>query len=76
MDVTLYPSDETILKQLSDQGINVDCQCLKGYCGMCRTQLIDGAVEYIGEPIAAISDKEILPCCSKPLTKVELCVPG
>lgn len=59
-------SGETLLEGLERQGYEVEYQCRAGYCGSCRTRLLDGKVEYLTEPLAYINHDEVLPCCCRP----------
>ena len=54
---------ETLLEGLERTGHAVEFQCRSGYCGSCRTRLIDGQVRYIREPLAYVGRNEVLPCC-------------
>lgn len=72
--VILKPSGSTILKVLDKNGYanKVHRACQQGYCGSCRTQLLEGQVEYIDEPLAFIDEGEILPCHCVALTEITL----
>lgn len=61
-----------ILECLEKKDIHVSYQCRAGYCGSCRTQILEGEVAYIQEPLAWINDNEILPCCCVPKSMVKL----
>lgn len=63
---------ETLLEGLERQGYAVEYQCRAGYCGSCRTRLIDGQVEYLIEPLAYINPDEVLPCCCRPAPEVRV----
>lgn len=65
----------TLLESLETQDVAVQYQCREGYCGSCRTQLLDGQVHYIEEPMAWINDDEILPCCCIPKTAISIKLP-
>lgn len=67
-----YQPDSTVLESLERHNIEVHFHCREGFCGACRTRLIEGEVEYQVPPLAFIDDDEILPCCCKPLTDLEL----
>ena len=54
---------ETLLATLEREKIAVHYQCRGGYCGACRTKILDGEVAYIKQPLAYVSKDEILPCC-------------
>ena len=57
------PSETTILNALESAGVHIHYHCREGFCGACRTKLIEGEVEYTTDPLAFIDDDEILPCC-------------
>lgn len=65
-----------LLESLEAQGVHVPYQCREGYCGGCRTDLIEGEVAYLQEPMAWINEGEILPCCCVPKTALELKLKG
>lgn len=54
--------DASILEILEFNGHNVEYQCREGYCGSCRTKLLEGDVRYTTEPMAFVRQGEILPC--------------
>ncbi|MDF2177664.1 class I ribonucleotide reductase maintenance protein YfaE [Aliiglaciecola sp. CAU 1673] len=63
-------TSKTLLESLEQQGVEVHYHCREGFCGACRTKLIEGQVEYATDPLAFIDDDEILPCCCKPLSNL------
>jgi ferredoxin len=63
---------QTLLESLEAQNVTVHYQCREGYCGSCRTQLLEGEVHYTEEPMAWINDDEILPCCCIPKTAIRI----
>ena len=63
---------KNLLESLEAQGVQVQYQCREGYCGSCRTDLIEGEVAYLEEPMAWLNDGEILPCCCVPKSPVKL----
>ncbi len=65
----------TLLESLEAQNVAVHYQCREGYCGSCRTQLLEGEVHYTEEPMAWINDDEILPCCCIPKTPIRIKLP-
>lgn len=65
-----------LLESLEAQDIHIPYQCREGYCGGCRTDLIDGEVAYLQEPMAWINEGEILPCCCVPKTAIKLKLKG
>ncbi|MFY0641681.1 MAG: 2Fe-2S ferredoxin-like protein [Bermanella sp.] len=65
-----------LLESLEAQGIQLPYQCREGYCGGCRTDLLEGEVAYLQEPMAWINEGEILPCCCVPKTPLKLKLKG
>lgn len=63
---------ETILESVENAGIELEFHCREGFCGVCRTKLLSGKVDYTLDPLAFIEDDEILICCSKPIGDIEL----
>ncbi|MFT4908546.1 MAG: ferredoxin [Oleispira sp.] len=63
---------KTLLESLEAQDVTLNYQCREGYCGSCRTQLLEGEVHYTEEPMAWINDDEILPCCCIPKTAIRI----
>lgn len=61
-----------LLESLEAQDIEVHYQCREGYCGSCRTTLIEGEIHYTQEPMAWINEDEILPCCCIPKTNLKI----
>lgn len=62
----------SLLESLEAQDVHIEYQCREGYCGSCRTRLIEGEVHYLEEPMAWIDDDEILPCCCIPKSSLRL----
>lgn len=69
--MVFHPGD-TLLETLENAGCEVNYQCREGYCGACRLTLVTGAVHYETEPMATRKANEILPCCCRPASDVEL----
>ena len=65
-------ADKSLLESLEQQNIDVHFHCREGFCGACRSKLISGEVEYLSDPLAFIDDDEILPCCCKALSDIEI----
>jgi len=69
-----YPSGSarTTLEYLESQGLKVNYHCRDGTCGACRCKLNFGSVTYILEPLAYIREGEILTCCSRPTSDIDI----
>ena len=70
--IVSFQHAQTLLESLESQDIPVHFQCREGYCGSCRTQLLEGEVHYTEEPMAWVNDDEILPCCCIPKTAIRI----
>jgi ferredoxin len=68
-------STRTLLEALEQQQLQVNFHCREGYCGACRCKLLQGDVSYITEPLAFVRPGEFLPCCSVPLTDIDIDIP-
>jgi len=68
-------ASRTLLECLEAEKIEVHYHCRDGYCGACRVTLNQGEIVYPnGEPLAYIGENEILPCCCKPITDINITV--
>ncbi|NRA54901.1 MAG: 2Fe-2S iron-sulfur cluster binding domain-containing protein [Gammaproteobacteria bacterium] len=65
-------SEQTTLEYLEAQGFTVDYHCRDGTCGACRCKLNTGQVVYTLEPLAYIRDGEILTCCTRPTSDIDI----
>jgi ferredoxin len=74
--ISFFDSDKNILNSLDRENIESHYHCRDGFCGACRCKLIKGSVEYPNEPLAYIDDDEILTCCSKPTSDIEIDIHG
>ncbi|WP_414830779.1 class I ribonucleotide reductase maintenance protein YfaE [Alteromonas sp. H39] len=63
---------KTLLESLEAENIPVHYHCREGFCGACRTKIIEGEVDYTTDPLAFIDDDEILPCCCVPLSSLKI----
>ncbi|HBN88338.1 class I ribonucleotide reductase maintenance protein YfaE [Rheinheimera aquimaris] len=68
-------SRRTLLDALEQQKLGVNFHCREGYCGACRCKLLQGEVRYLNEPLAFVRKGEFLPCCSIPLTDIDIEIP-
>ena len=69
----------SLLRAMEEAGINAPSDCRSGRCGWCHSQLLSGDV-YVPQSVDGrrLADKEfgyIHPCCSFPLSDVEIDVP-
>lgn len=75
-DVTFaIKSNETILECIYRNGMNIDYNCASGYCGKCKTRLLNGRVRL--EHAGGISRRHIargfvLACCTFPKSDIEI----
>ena len=60
--------DKKLLDLIRDQGANHYTECESGFCGACRTTLIDGQVNHFND-LGYRGENEVLPCCSIPATE-------
>ena len=66
---------QTLLECLESADVEVHYHCRDGFCGACRVTLVAGEINYpLGEPLAFVGDKEILPCCCIPVTDITLLI--
>lgn len=65
-------ADKTLLDSLQKRSVDVLYHCREGFCGACRCKITSGEVTYINEPLAFVRRGEILTCCSKPKTDIEI----
>ncbi|MCG7657067.1 class I ribonucleotide reductase maintenance protein YfaE [Wielerella bovis] len=63
---------ETLLQGLERTGYQVEYQCRSGYCGTCRTKILSGKVSYPEPHMAVVAENEILPCCCKVETDIQI----
>uniref|UniRef100_A0A486XVN6 Ferredoxin n=1 Tax=Rheinheimera sp. BAL341 TaxID=1708203 RepID=A0A486XVN6_9GAMM len=68
-------TEPTLLGALEHHKFAINFQCREGYCGACRCKLLQGDIHYINEPLAFVRNGEFLPCCSIPLTDIEIEIP-
>lgn len=68
-------ADEPILKAAQRAGIRWPFSCANGVCGTCRTRKLAGEIEMHqngGLRPREVAQGWMLPCCSKPLSDIEL----
>lgn len=68
-------NEQSLLDCLEAAEVEVHYHCRDGFCGACRVTLVEGEINYpLGEPLAFVGDKEILPCCCIPVTDITLII--
>lgn len=67
-----FPASGTLLESLEKAGIQIESNCRQGFCGLCRTKLMKGEVEYIAEPVGFTRNGEVLACCCKPKNNLDI----
>lgn len=68
-------SQRTLLESLEQHKHSVNFHCREGYCGACRCILLNGEISYLNEPLAFVRRGEFLPCCSIPVTEIDIDIP-
>lgn len=58
--------EQSLLSLAEAEGLNPPYACRAGVCGTCKTGLLDGEVDYLSEPSAAVELGEVLVCISRP----------
>lgn len=56
----------SLLETLQQHQVPLEYQCQQGYCGACRTELLQGEVHYTETPLAPLQATEILLCSCSP----------
>lgn len=67
-----YQYEFSLLDSLEAQGIPILHNCRGGYCGTCKVKLLDGQVHFVQDPLIETRGSEILACCCKPATHIEI----
>jgi ferredoxin-NADP reductase len=71
-----WPDDVHSLLELAESaGLEPPFSCRAGVCSTCTSRLVSGEVEYFEEPLTAPGPGELLLCCSRPRTSVEIAFP-
>ena len=65
-------NNQPLLNSLEQANINIHHACREGFCGACRSKLLEGSVDYTTDPLAFIDDDEFLPCCSVPKSPLKI----
>lgn len=70
-----YQYEFSLLDALETQEIPAPYSCRGGYCGSCKVRLLDGEVELVQDALIDLADDEILTCCSRPISHIEIEIP-
>ncbi|MEH6578260.1 MAG: 2Fe-2S iron-sulfur cluster-binding protein [Amphritea sp.] len=70
-----YQYEFSLLDAMEAQEIPAPYNCRGGYCGCCRVRLIEGEVEEVQDALFDTVGDEILTCCTRPTTHVEIEIP-
>lgn len=74
-ELTFSSAHKNILECAESSNIEIHYHCRDGYCGACRVVLEKGQVSYPnGEPLAYLSENEVLPCCCIPTSNITITV--
>ena len=69
------PPGLTLLDAAREAGLRLPSSCHRGFCGTCKSRLVSGEVDMVhagGIRQREIAQGLILPCCSRPLSDIEL----
>lgn len=64
------PACESILDLAERQGLSPDYSCRSGICQTCMSELVEGEVEYLEDPLDEPDQGCVLICCSRPKTSL------
>ncbi len=64
------PACDSILDLAESQGLNPDYSCRSGICNTCISELTEGEVEYLEEPLDEPDRGHVLICCARPKTSL------
>ena len=67
-----FDNQTSLLNFLEQHHIHHEYQCRSGYCGSCRVKIKKGKVSYAEAPLAFIQPDEILLCCCRVESDIEL----
>ncbi len=67
-----YDNSQSLLNAVEKNGVYPEYQCREGFCGACRTKLKKGKVSYKNPPLAFLNSEEILLCCCKVESDLEI----
>ena len=74
--VTKCYNNRTIMDSITSSGVFIPSKCHNGSCGFCNSELIYGKVKVVNDKRnkAMISNNYIHPCCTYPLSDIEIIV--
>ena len=71
--LTLEHNNEIpLLDKLERNGVHHEYQCRSGYCGSCRVKIKQGKVSYPEPHLAFVQKDEILLCCCRVESDLEI----
>lgn len=70
-----YQYEFSLLDALEAQEIPAPYNCRGGYCGCCKVRLLDGEVEEVQDSLVDLDQGEILTCCCRPVSHIEIEIP-
>ena len=72
IEVRNIPSIGTLLESLEKSSVRIESHCRDGFCGTCKVKLKSGKVAEVKQSLGYLDDGEILACCSRPETNIEI----
>jgi len=72
LDVPWNPAYQSLLEFAEACGVPVKWSCRTGVCHTCESALIGGSVRYDPDPLEPPAEGNVLICCARPETEVEL----
>ncbi|MBR9828769.1 MAG: 2Fe-2S iron-sulfur cluster binding domain-containing protein [Oceanospirillales bacterium] len=70
-----YQYETSLLDALEAQRIPAPYSCRGGYCGCCKVRLLEGEVGYFQESLVDLKEDEVLACCCRPKSHIEIELP-
>lgn len=61
--------EQSLLSLAEAEGLEPPFACRAGVCGTCTTRLLQGEVDYLSEPSAALQPGEVLICVARPRSR-------
>lgn len=68
------PSLGSILELAEANGLSPDYSCRSGICQTCISEIEEGDVEYVEQPLDPPDEGSVLICCAKPTTSVVIAI--